>query len=275
MPYAWTNGFRTWYETAGPPVGPVVVLMHGHTFDRTMWTDQVPVLADRFRVVAFDVRGHGRSEVPASGYWAACYADDLLALLDELAVHQPAVLVGNSVGGSTVAHVALAHPQRVAALVLSSASLGSREVPAERELHWRMWEVTAARGIQASLEEAWLPSHIFAGARRRPEVLARIRQMCLAYSGQGFRDPGRAKANADQALAPLYERLADIAAPTLVVHGELDGPDVHAVGERAERDLPGSERVVIAGAGHLSNMEEPVTYNRILLDFLSRRLQAS
>jgi pimeloyl-ACP methyl ester carboxylesterase len=65
----------------------------------------------------------------------------------------------------------------------------------------------------------------------------------------------------------VYERLAEIAAPTLVIYGELDGPDVHAVGERAEHDIPACARHVIAGAG-LSNMEEPVTYNRILLDFL-------
>jgi pimeloyl-ACP methyl ester carboxylesterase len=96
--------------------------------------------------------------------------------------------------------------------------------------------------------------------------------MCLGYSGQGFRDPGRAQANDRQARAPLYERLSEIRVPTLVVYGELDGPEVHAIGERAERDLPEGQRAVIAGAGHLSNLEEPVAYNRILLDFLTRRL---
>ena len=74
MPYAWTNGFRTWYQLAGPADGPPIVLMHGHTFDSTIWVEQVPLLAERFRVATFDVRGHGRSDAPASGYWSTVYA---------------------------------------------------------------------------------------------------------------------------------------------------------------------------------------------------------
>lgn len=270
MPYAWTNGFRTWYQLAGPADGPPIVLMHGHSFDSTIWVEQIPLLAERFRVATFDVRGHGRSETPASGYWSAVYAEDMLALLDELGFRQPTVLVGNSVGGSSVVELALAHPERVAALVLSSASLGSRSAPAERELHRRMWEVTAARGYLAALDEVWLPSQVFAGVRRRPEVYTRVREMCQGYSGQGFRDPARAAETERRLRAPLYERLGELHVPTLVVYGELDAPDTHAVGERVQRDVPCSERQVIAGAGHLSNMEEPVTYNRILLDFLNR-----
>ena len=272
MPYAWTNGFRTWYQLAGPADGPPIVFMHGHTFDSTIWAEQVPLLAERFRVATFDVRGHGRSEVPASGYWSSVYAQDLLALLDELGFQRRTVLVGNSVGGSSIVELALAHPARVAALVLSSTSLGSRSSAAERELHRRMWEVTAARGYLAALDEVWLPSQIFAGVRQRPEVYSRIREICRGYAGQGFRDPARAAATERQLRSPLSKRLGELSVPTLVLHGELDAPDTHAAGERVQRDVPGSERQVISGAGHLSNMEEPVTYNRILLDFLNRRM---
>lgn len=266
MPYAWTNGFRTWYEEAGPPGAPAVVLIHGHSFDRTLWAPQVAALQPSYRVVTYDLRGHGQSEIPASGYWSAVYAEDLRQLLDALAIER-AVLVGHSVGGSTIVHFALEHPDRVTALVIADSAAGHPpESHAEKEMHRLMWEITAARGIRPAMEQVWLAGHIFDGVRKRPEVYALAREMCLRYSGQGFRDPRRQ-------FVPrggLTERFSELRGPCLVIYGDLDHVEVFTAADAALRDIPHSERVVIQDAGHLANQEEPALFNAALLAFLQR-----
>jgi len=227
----------------------------------------VEALADAHQCVVYDLRGHGRSETPVSGYWPDVYATDLAALLDTLGI-QRAVLAGNSVGGSAVARFALTSPERVAGLVFVAASLSRPNVPADAEMFRRMWEVTAARGIDAAMEEVWLPSEMFAGARRRPEVFRQARRMCLAYSGQGFRDAQRASV-VDNLYSELIRAFPSLGVPSLLVHGELDYATVRATGEACGKDLPGCEYAPMQGVGHLANLEEPAKFNQTLARFLA------
>lgn len=268
MPYAWTNGFRTYYEDEGE--GFPVVFIHGHTFDHTMWEPQVDALVDTYRTVILDLRGHGLSEVPTSGYWPASYMQDVRVLVDYLGI-QRCALVGNSVGGSVVAHFALEYPARTAALVLAGAGGGGPPRDPERiVMHKGMREVTAARGYLPAIEEFWMPGPLFRGARKRPEIFDRVQAMCRGYSGQGFRDPDRA-----QTEVPLQqERYAEIQAPTLVIHGDLDTADVRNGADFCEKIMPNVQHVVIPDTGHTAMLEEPEVFNQHLQAFLQKALSA-
>lgn len=267
MPYLWTNGFRTWYEDQGE--GFPLVFAHGHAFDRTMWAPQVARFSHEYRVITYDLRGHGLSEVPLTGYWAQVFATDLLAMLDGLAI-QRSVLIGNSVSGGTIEHFAVDHPARVAGLVLNDSSIGQPlSDKSDIELFDRLIEVTYARGIRVAMEEVWLPGPLFTGARKRPEVMDAARRMCLGYSGQGYRDPNRK--NRPQTEYPGFaKQLAALDLPTLFIYGELDYPHVLESADLIRRDLPGIEVVCVPNTGHLANMEESQRFNAALEKFFKR-----
>jgi pimeloyl-ACP methyl ester carboxylesterase len=269
MPYVWTNGFRTWYEESGS--GFPVVLAHVHTFDRTMWVHQVPALDQHYRVIAYDLRGHGRSEVPFTGYWARQFADDLRALLDGLDIPR-AALIGNSVSASSIEFFAVDHPQRVAAAVLADGSFGQEmDHPEDIAMFDRMWDVTEARGIRAAMEEVWLPGSLFVGARMRPEVMAAVREICLNHPGQGWRDPNR-RSQPRPTFEEMSQQYAATGILTLFIYGELDYHQIRSTAELVRRHLPSVEVVSIPNAGHTANMEEPAAFNAALLDFLKRSL---
>ena len=121
MPHAPTNGIVTFYEDSG--AGSAVVLIHGHSTDLRLWDTQVGPLTDAgFRVVRYDVRGHGRSTVTERGYTWENYALDLRDLLDHLGIAS-ASLVGLSMGGGIALAVAVMFPERVASLVLADSAL--------------------------------------------------------------------------------------------------------------------------------------------------------
>lgn len=249
---------QLYYEVAGE--GPPLVLVHGFSLDTRMWDDQWAVFAARHRVVRYDARGFGRSSVPVGPYTPV---EDQAALLDHLGVDRAHVL-GLSRGGGIVIDFALAHPARTLSLI-----------PVDAILHGHAWHTFGhdlsrvwALGKEAPLDvvkETWLSLPLFAPAMERPEVAARLRVMVADYSGWHWlnRDQGRA-------VRPhAAERLGEIRVPTLILNGEHDLPDFHAVAERLAQGMPGARRAVLPDVGHMSNMEDPAAFNRVILDFLA------
>src|SRR5690349_10465832 len=120
MPYATVNGFPMYYDEFG--AGPPVVFIHGHTFDRRIWDEQTGPFSRRYHVVRVDLRGHGRSESPPSGHTVPQFAEDLIALLDQLGLDRP-VVVGHSLGTSVALGYALGRPAGLRGLALISGGL--------------------------------------------------------------------------------------------------------------------------------------------------------
>ena len=255
------NGTRLVYEAAGD--GPPVVLLHGFTLDMRMWDDQMPAFAARHRVVRYDLRGFGASApfVPGEPY---THADDQRALMTHLGIGRAAV-VGLSMGGWAALEFALTYPESVSALVLVDSAL--RGYP---------WSPSAAATIDAiyrlgregRLDEAkagWLADPLFACSGRTPAATARLAQIIADYPcGHLLQDDPHLPLD-----PPACERLHEIAAPTLVVVGEQDLPDFHHIAGRFAAEIPNSRTVVLAAAGHMANMDAPVTFNRAVLDFLA------
>lgn len=244
--------------------GDLVVLLHSGFVDHRIWDDHVPVLAERYRVIAPDTRGHGFSANATAPFR---WADDLAALLRHLDAGS-AVLVGLSMGGVIATDTALEHPGLVRAVVTAGAATGDHRYtdPWHREL-----EETMAQALAAGDVTAWLDAflRLVPGPARTadavdPDVLRRVREMALhtlSKHGPGEKDwLVRVTGSVD--------RIGEIRVPLLAVNGSLEPADLHAAAERLAGAVPDGRTATIDGTGHYSALERPDAFNRVLLDFL-------
>ena len=279
MPFATTGDTLTYYEDESPAPPSArretpAVLIHGHSAGLRLWEPQVPALlgAGR-RVVRYDVRGHGRSSVPATGYSWEHYLADLRALLDHLEVER-AHLAGISMGGAIALHLALEEPGRVASLALLDSALpGFTYSPEFEDDVERLREAVRAEEPRAALERHWLTHPIFDGVRRHSEAFAALRRMVLDYPAGDYLDEAEYARTGSRLAAPperpAIERLHEVRAPALVVVGERDLPDFRIIADILAENLPLARKLVVPDAGHLPNLERPEVVNAALLSFLA------
>jgi pimeloyl-ACP methyl ester carboxylesterase len=243
--------------------GPALVLLHAGIADRTMWAAHLqPLAATGRRVIAVDLPGFGDAPEPADGTppWRA-----LLATLDELGVDDFA-LVGNSLGGAVALRVAVVAPGRVRSLVLVSARPPDHEPSAALEAGWAAEEEAAERGdveaAVAAVVDFWtLPD---APEELREHVAAMQRRAYEHQLGVPEPETGPDPVEDDPAV------LGTLRMPVLVTAGEHDRTDFHWSAARLAEAIPGAERAVIAGAGHLAPLETPEAFRALLLEFLER-----
>jgi pimeloyl-ACP methyl ester carboxylesterase len=266
MPYAEVNGTKLYYELKGK--GPVVVFLHGWTLDNTMWDDQFEEFTKHYRVLRYDLRGYGKSAVPQTDQPYA-HHEDLKALLDYLRI-QKAAIIGLSMGGYAAINFAIAYPERTSALIAADGYI-------ERRIHSKedynafapIFSKAKEEGIESAIEE-WMNHPVFEPARRNPKSAGKLREIVGRYNGWGFIND----VNEDLFIRvnPVQEtRLHEIRVPTLIVVGGLDVFCLEDA-DVLEEKIAGSEKVILKGVGHMSNMEDPVGFNKVLLDFLSRKL---
>ncbi len=252
------DGGRLWYETDGE--GAPVVLVHGGLWDSRMWDDQFGPLSERCRVVRYDLRGYGRSDRPTSEY---SHSDDLAGLMTKLKIKR-AALVGLSMGGAIAIDFALDHPDRVDALVLAAPGLGGYELSSDLERRYAPAEKALEKGdVQKAAElelEIWSPVRSETG----PDV--RIKQIAMDNAHQVALDPALRR----QMKPPAVERLEEITAPTLVISGDRDLPDMDRIAELIVGRVPGARRAVMQGADHAVNMRRPADFTARLLGFLDQ-----
>ncbi|MDQ6780533.1 MAG: alpha/beta fold hydrolase [Candidatus Eremiobacteraeota bacterium] len=257
---ALVNGTKLYYEVSGQ--GTAVVLVHGLGLDRRMWDDQFAILAERYRAIRYDLRGFGRSALPGSD--AFRHGDDLRALLDHLQA-PTAHVVGLSMGGGVALHHGLLYPEATLSLVLVDSALDGHPWSAAWDESLDAISDQALTAGAAAGNERWLAHDLFAPARERAAVQAKLAQIVRDSSGQHWIQNSPSRGIKPRASA----RLAQISAPTLVVVGERDLPDFQTIAETLAQGIPGARKVVIAGAGHMSNMESSPEFNRTILAFLA------
>lgn len=254
------NGTRLYYETTGS--GPHVVLLHGGNLDSRMWDDQVPFLAKSFTVTRYDIRPYGRSAVTEKGFSSV---DDLAALLDFLRITRTS-LVGLSLGGRIAIDFALVHPDRVDKLVLMGPGMTGFPFNQKDEAVQAMIARAKAGDAQGAMD-LWLQHPMMAPAMARPALAARIRPIVMDNAriwtslAVGERVPN----------PPAIARLGEIKAPTLVIVGERDVPDIQQIVKLLAANVRGARVEVVPGAAHMPNMEDPALVNRLLGDFLPAR----
>ena len=253
------NGTHLYYEQAGS--GYPLVLIHGFTLNTQMWEDQFAVFARHYRVVRYDMRGFGQSDLPTEEPFTA--VDDLCALLDALDVNRPVVL-GLSRGGGVAIDFALAYPERTSALVLVDPALGGWTWSEDFSQSMRKLEITAQTQGMVEARRRWLDHPFFLPARERPELAARLAQIVASYSGWSWL---HASSERDADL-PTPRPLEQISIPTLLVIGERDIGEFQAIAQHIAGAIRHLTRLVLPGVGHMANMEAPEAFNEAVLSFL-------
>jgi 3-oxoadipate enol-lactonase len=246
-------------EVDGPAEAPALVLSGSLGSTLSAWDPQVAALRDRFRLIRYDHRGHGRSPVPPGPYRIEDLTGDVLALLDRLGVPR-AHFCGLSMGGMVGMRLAATAPDRVDRLVLcgTSALLGPPEQWAQRAAAVR---AGGTASIAATVVGRWLTPP-FAAAH--PELVERLQAMVAGIPDDGYAACCGAIEHMD--LRPL---LGQVRAPTLVIVGAADPATPPEHGARIVAGIPGARMVVLDGAAHLANAEQPDAVTGLLLDHLT------
>ncbi|MGA8312370.1 MAG: alpha/beta hydrolase [Terriglobales bacterium] len=258
MPFVENQGAKIYWDEQGQ--GAPVLLIMGLGYTSVMWYRNRPVLAQHFRTIAFDNRGVGRSEVPPGPYSIATMASDAAAVLDAAGV-ACAHVFGVSMGGMIAQEFALQYPARTRSLILGCTSPGG---PSSVRTESNVVEVLFMRGMTPEqAREAILP-YIYDAAtpREKIEQDVNLRQPWLP-SPEGY------MAQLQGILAwEAYSRIAEIAAPTLVIHGKSDALVPTGNAELIARRIPRAKLVLLEHASHLFLTDQTQAANKEILEFL-------
>lgn len=247
--------------------GPLVLFVHGLGGERSSWFDQLEACASRFTAVSLDLRGYGGSaDYIGELDFKADFSNDILRVLEYFRVKR-AHLVGLSMGSRVARWTAVLHPGRIASLVLANTSPGFDHMsPSEGE--------TFVSERSASLQEPGYTVERFAakqidamlGSSPDPQAAGKALAGMTKLRTETYLKTLRASTAQDRGC-----RIEEITCPTLIVAGSEDRVYPPRLGEAMRSRIPDAEMRLIPGAGHLSNLEQPMAFNQLLLDFLQRQ----
>ena len=245
--------------------GPVVLLMHGLGGSARNWGPQVRALRDAHRVVRFDARGHGRSEAPTDpgAYRPEAFVADVGRVLDQVGATR-ATVGGLSMGAGIALRFALAHPERVSALVLAAFS-GSRDGAGFASVALPFADAIERRGLEAAgAEIVW-------GDESRLDSAGRlVKQGFMEHPPHALAWTLRHLVAVQPSVEELEPQLSGLRVPALVIVGERDRGSAEPSRKLAAA-LPDARLVVVPGAGHVVNLQAPKEFNTALLEFLGAR----
>ena len=247
--------------------GPAIVGLHAGVCDKRMWAPQVDALRATHRVLAYDRRGFGETRYGPEPH---SHVDDLIAVLDATQIDR-AVLMGCSQGGRVAIDAALAHPQRVSALVLVACSItgapddaGGPFEPAIQALVDAL-DAADARGDREALNELEARAWLDGPAQPAGRVGGALRELFLAMNAIALAAP-----EPGETIEPpsAWDRLEEIRVPTLIVWGDLDFPHFEPRMRTLERRIALAQALVMPGTAHLPNLEQPAPFNAAIVQFL-------
>ena len=254
------NGIEIHYTLEGD--GPVVTLSHALGTNLSLWDEQARALKGRYRVLRFDTRGHGQTSVPPGPYSLEQLAEDVYGLLAGLGITETH-FVGISMGGMIGQVFTLKHPEMVRSLVLcdTTSRYQAEALPAWEE----RIRTVEAKGMEAMVEpmlQRWFTAPF---RQRRPDVMDLVRVMLRSTPPWGY-------IGCCHALPKINttDRLREVRCPSLVIVGEQDPGTPVEMAREIHAALPMAEFAILRSASHLSNMEQPEEFSRVLLAFLDK-----
>jgi pimeloyl-ACP methyl ester carboxylesterase len=250
MPHFARDGVRLYYETHGE--GAVILLSHGYSATSQMWRGQIAALSAKNKLVTWDMRGHGQSDYPEaqSAYSEEATVADMAALLDHVGA-KTAIVGGLSLGGYMSLAFHLKHPDRVRALLIIDTGPGYRKDEARDG-----WNRNSLKTAERYEKEGLGP--LQAGSAERATATHRD-AVGLAKAARGM---------LTQRDARVINSLPEIKVPSLVLVGDKDTPFL-AAADYMSAKIPNATKVLIANAGHASNIDQPQAFNEALTKFIA------
>lgn len=250
--YIKLNNANFFYEITGK--GSPLVFLHGFSLDSRIWNPQFDFFSKRYQVLRYDLRGFGKSDLPIDQDYSHIF--DLKAILDTLHLSK-ICLVGLSLGGSIATQFTINFPEYVNSLVLVDSDLDGFRKEMRVGLYEKKLCITEAKKI-------WLSDPLLKYALLNSNSRELLLEIVNNYSGWHW-------VNKDKSINTYpksINRLNLICCPTLIIIGQYDIPDYHRISEVFHKNIKSSEMIIINNAGHLSNIEMPLTFNDYLYKFL-------
>ncbi len=251
------------YTDVGPLDKPVILFLHGFPLDRTLWDRQVEALLTTHRVIAYDIRGHGGSDIGSEPVSIRTFANDLIDFMGELKLDD-IILCGLSMGGYIALDARCRFPKRFKALILCDTQC-SADTPESKDNRIRTMDRLSEDGLEAYTEESLANLFAEASFNTHPEDVEQVRNMIRNTTILSLKLSMRALSDRSDAC----ESLREIDVPTLIIVGSEDKITPPAKAEIMHERISGSELIVIDGAGHLPNLESTDDFNTHLIRFVS------
>lgn len=251
------------YSDEGPNGAPVIILIHGFPFNKSMWNDQMEMLTENFRVIAYDVRGFGNSEAGTSDFTVDLFVSDLLGLMDVLKIEK-AMLCGLSMGGYIALNAIENYPKRFSALILCDTNCVA-DTPEAVEKRMVTIEKIDKYGVEPFANESI--KNLFAPISfvTNQEKIAVVKEMIMKATVPSL----SATLLALTLRKETCSKLAEIKVPVLILVGEDDKITPPVAARQMHKNIKGSILNVIENAGHLSNIENSYEFNIHLEKFIS------
>jgi pimeloyl-ACP methyl ester carboxylesterase len=267
------NGVKLAYRVAG--AGVPVVFIHGEGYSHELWTRQVEAFSERHLFVSYDRRGHGMSDDPITGYSETAHAEDLNALLMHFGIRD-AHFVANSRGGAIIVQFLKLYPDKVRSITFADATIALTPIT-EDSAFWTAPK--ALNGPPPSLEQALASreaakhSSFTRVAQARPELRAIQQRMADQFSPRVTMNPQRSDSGSAMHIGPWNSRdfpdMSRMHQPMLLLVGELTDPFFIRGATEAHRLWPNTRYHVVPATDHLLMLEDPATFNRLVLEFIA------
>lgn len=272
--FALVNGVKLAYRVEG--AGVPVVFVHGEGYSHELWTQQIEAFSKEHLFVSYDRRGHGLSDDPITGYSETAHAEDLNALLLFLGIRE-AHFVANSRGGAVIMQFLKLHPDKVRSITFADATIALAPITAASAFYGAAEELN---GPPATLEQALAEreggkkSSFTKVAQSRESTRAILNRMSDQFSPRVSMNPQRSDSGSAMHIGPWNNRdfpdMAKIHQPMFLVVGELTDVFFIEGAKEAHRLWPNSRYQMIPATDHLLMLEDPATFNRIVLEFLDQ-----
>ena len=265
--YADLEDGKLYYEIEGK--GDVLVLIHAGFVDLRMWDGQWEAFTSHYRVLRFDMRGFGRSDL-ATG--PVSRRHDLHCLLKKLGIKR-AHFLGCSMGGEIAIDFALEHPDMVLSLIVVSGTPGGFEMKGEPPSQLLEMLEALEQGDLDRVSDLQVRIWVDGPFREPDQVNPEARQRAAEMNRIAVKNGTWATVDSNPLnpmTPPAEGRLNEISVPALVVGGSLDDPEILRAADLLANEIKGAKKVIISDTAHVPNMEKPEEFNRIVLGFLSR-----
>jgi pimeloyl-ACP methyl ester carboxylesterase len=256
------NKLAVSYNDHGPDDAPVIIFIHGFPLNKSMWKIQMNALKENYRVVAYDIRGHGDSDPGIDDFFIELFVNDLLRLMEKLGIKK-SILCGLSLGGYIALNAVLKYPGRFDGLILNDTQCIADTLEIKENRCIAITRIMK-KGVEEYADE--IIKNLFA-----PESFTEMEDVIAAVKEMIITTPKQSLCNTLHALAERKEtctRLHEINIPVLIMVGKEDKITPIAAAEQMHENIRDSKLNIIQHAGHVTNLENPAAFNFQLVKFL-------